>query len=211
MTIGEKIKFLRKKKGMSQEDLASMLHTTKQAVYKYENNIVTNIPMDKIEVMGTIFGVSPSYLMGWEDKVSEKIDFNSLGIRPILQKRFPMLGEIACGKPIFANEDHEAYVDASADIDADFCLTARGDSMTGAGIKNGDVVFIKQRPVVDNGEIAAVIIDGEATLKYWFYYHEKQKLVLNPANTNYEPLVYVGAELDEITCLGKAVCYMSKL
>ena len=124
MTIGEKIKFLRKKKGMSQEDLASMLHTTKQAVYKYENNIVTNIPMDKIEVMGTIFGVSPSYLMGWEDKVSEKIDFNSLGIRPILQKRFPMLGEIACGQPIFANEEYDTFVDASADIDADFCHLA---------------------------------------------------------------------------------------
>lgn len=136
---------------------------------------------------------------------------NIPNIRPVSKKRFPMLGEIACGKPIFATEEHESYIDASSSIDADFCLTARGDSMIGARIHDGDVVFIKQQPIVDNGEIAAVIIDGEATLKTWFYYPDKQKLVLNPANQSYEPLVYTGEELNTITCLGRAVCFMSYL
>ena len=83
--------------------------------------------------------------------------------------------------------------------------------MTGARINDGDVVFIKEQPTVENGEIAAVIIDNEATLKRWYFYPEKHKLLLTPANDKYEPFVYVGEELNEIRCLGKAVCFMSNL
>ncbi len=72
-TIGERIKFLRKKSGMSQEELASLLGITKQAIYKYENSIVTNIPMDKIEILAQIFHVSPAYIMGWNELNTESI------------------------------------------------------------------------------------------------------------------------------------------
>ena len=121
------------------------------------------------------------------------------------------MGEIACGQPILTNEEHETYVEASADIQADFCLRAKGDSMTGARILDGDIVFIKEQPMVNNGEIAAVIVDNEATLKRVYYYPERQKLVLNPENPKYEPLVYVGEELNTVRILGKAVCFMSNL
>ena len=67
MTLGEKIKCLRIKKGLSQEQLANMLNTTKQAIYKYENGIVTNIPLDKIEQISSILDTTPAYLMGWEE------------------------------------------------------------------------------------------------------------------------------------------------
>lgn len=132
-------------------------------------------------------------------------------IKPITLKRFPMLGEIACGEPIWADEDKESFVMADMDIDADFCLTAKGESMINARINNGDVVFIKKMPIVQNGEIAAVIIDNEATLKRFYYYPEKNKLVLNPENPAFEPLVYTNEELDEVRVLGKAVWFMSKL
>ena len=210
MTIGDRIKKLRIEKGLSQEVVANAISTTKQAIYKYENNIVTNIPMDKIQSLARFFNISPAYLMGWNE-TSETEAIAVSGIRPIVKKRFKILGEIACGSPIYANEDHESYIDASANIDADFCLVAKGDSMTGARIYDGDVVFIKQQSIVANGEIAAVIIDDEATLKTWYYYPDKQKLVLSPANQSYEPLVYSGPELDSVTCLGKAVCFMSKI
>ena len=156
------------------------------------------------------FGVSTDDLIKDSDKVdvSDQLPTN---IRPIKTKRFPMLGEIACGQPLFADENHETYIDASADIKADFCLTAKGDSMIGARIQDGDVVFIKSQPMVENGQIAAVIIDDEATLKRWYYYPDKAKLVLTPENPAYEPLVYVGEELNTVRCLGKAVCFMSKL
>lgn len=156
------------------------------------------------------FGVSTNDLIKDSDtiEVSDQLPAN---IRSIKIKRFPMLGEIACGQPLFADENHETYIDASADIKADFCLTAKGDSMIGARIQDGDVVFIKSQPMVENGQIAAVIIDDEATLKRWYYYPDKSKLVLTPENPAYEPLVYVGEELNTVRCLGKAVCFMSNL
>ena len=83
--------------------------------------------------------------------------------------------------------------------------------MIGARIHDGDVVFIRKRSMVENGDIAAVIIDGEATLKRWCFDAEHAKLVLSPENSTYPPLVYVGSELDSIACLGKAVCFMSNL
>ena len=236
MKLGEIIKNYRREHSMSLRDFAQSCGMSHSYISMLEDgkNSKTGEPMvptlASLKKIATALGMTLNELMSIaddmpvmlkqpsdvfisykdEDSDTRKL-FDSLGIRPVTRKRFRMLGDIACGQPIFANEEHETYVDASATIDADFCLTARGDSMINAGIKNGDVVFIKQRPIVDNGDIAAIIIDGEATLKYWFYYPEKKKLVLNPANQSYEPLVYVGAELDEITCLGKAVCYMSKL
>ena len=207
MTLGARIKKERIKKMLSQEDLAKQLGTTKQAIFKYENEIVTNIPLDKIELLSKILSVTPAYLMGWEEP-EPSLPSN---VHPIKLKRFPVLGEIACGTPIFASEDHETYIDASADIKADFCLIAKGDSMTGARINNGDVVFIHEQPTVENGEIAAVIIGDEATLKRWYFYPEKKKLILNPENPAFEPLVYIGPELNEVRCLGKAVFFTSKL
>ena len=215
MTIGEKIKSLRESKRITQTELAEKLGTTKQNIYKYENGIITNIPSDKIELMAKCFEVSPGYIMGWEDE-NELDDLSILmekydNIRPIKLKRFPLLGEIACGQPIFADEDRESFIMADMDIRADFCLRAKGDSMINARIYDGDVVFIREMPIVDNGDIAAVIIDDEATLKKVYYYPDKGKLVLYPENPDYEPFIYVGEELNTIRILGKAVYFMSPL
>jgi len=213
MEMGDIIRQLRLKHEMTQEELGKVLGVQKSAIRKYESGLVENIPRSSIQKMAELFGVKPSYLMGWEDHEPAKqsdVDLPS-NVHPVELKRFPMLGEIACGKPIFADEDHESYVSASAKIKADWCLTAKGDSMTGARINDGDIVFIHEQPMVENGEIAAVIIGDEATLKRWYYYPEKGKLVLNAENPAYEPLVYVGEELNEIRCLGKAVCFMSNL
>ena len=158
--------------------------------------------------------VSEGWLLGYDDSLARDKKDTLQGfdnIFPVSLRRFPLLGEIACGEPIYAEEEHESYIMASGEICADFCLVAKGDSMTGARIYDGDVVFIKKQPIVENGEIAAVIIDNEATLKRWFYYPEKEKLLLSPANDKYEPFIYVGDELKDIRCLGKAVCFMSKL
>lgn len=209
MSIGKRIRQLRLQNQYSQEYVAKQIDSTKQAVYKYENEIVTNIPTDKIEKMAALFGVSPSFLLGWEDEwEAGELPF---GLRPVRTRRFPMLGDIACGQPIYADQDHESYVDAGAEIDADFCLTAKGDSMIGARIRHGDVVFIKKMPIVNNGEIAAVVIGEEATLKRWYYYPEQKKLILNPENAAYEPMLFLGEELEQVRCLGKAVCFISGL
>lgn len=210
MTIGNRIKNLRVQRNLSQSELAEMIGTIKQTIYKYETGIITNIPTDKITQLAKIFKVSPAYLMGWdteEENIFDKYD----NLSPIKLKKFPLLGEIACGEPIWADEEKESYVMANMDIKADFCLIAKGDSMINARINDGDIVFIKKMPMVNNGEIAAVIIDNEATLKRVYYYPNKSKLVLIPENPAYEPLVYLKDELNTIRILGKAVYFMSAL
>ncbi|MDE6775329.1 MAG: hypothetical protein K2J37_03390, partial [Ruminococcus sp.] len=132
-------------------------------------------------------------------------------IFPVHLRSFPLLGEIACGKPIFANEDKERYIMADMGIDADFCLKAKGDSMINARIYDGDIVFIREMPMVENGDIAAVIINDESTLKKVYYYPQNGKLVLYPENPAYEPFIYVGEELNSVRILGKAVYFMSRL
>ena len=212
LEFGKRIKERRLFLKMTQDELAQKSgYTSRSSINKIELGLV-DPPQSKIIALAQSLGVSPTYLLDGEKNESNNNEqLAALGIRPIVKKRFKILGEIACGSPIYANEDHESYIDASANIDADFCLVAKGDSMTGARIYDGDVVFIKQQSIVANGEIAAVIIDDEATLKTWYYYPDKQKLVLSPANQSYEPLVYSGPELDSVTCLGKAVCFMSKI
>jgi repressor LexA len=122
-----------------------------------------------------------------------------------------MLGEIACGAPIFATEERGEFATVEGDLAADFCLRAHGDSMIGARIFDGDIVFIRSQSSVENGEIAAVIIDDEATLKRVYYYPTEGKLILSPENPRYAPLVFIGEELEHIRILGKAVAFQSRI
>ena len=130
-------------------------------------------------------------------------------VTPLRLRRYPVLGEIACGLPVLAVEDLDGGYVTAADTDADFCLIAKGDSMKDARICNGDTVFIQKTDMVSNGEIAAVIINDEATLKRVYYYPESEKLMLLPENSNYEPLVFVGKDLEKIRILGKAIAFQS--
>lgn len=216
MNIGDRVRLLREKKGITQEELATKLgYKSKSSVTHIERG--RDIPRSMIVKLADILNTTPAYLMGWEDdKEKEPDDLEILmqkydNIRPVKLKRFPLLGEIACGEPIFADEDKESFIMADMDIRADFCLRAKGDSMINARIYDGDLVFIREMPMVDNGDIAAVIIDDEATLKKVYYYPDKGKLVLYPENPDYEPFVYIGEELNTIRILGKAVYFMSTL
>lgn len=201
--LGERLRALRKEKGLTLDALAEAIGTSKQTIHRYETGIIANIPHEKVAALAASLGVSPSELMGWGNE--ERYD----NIRPISVKRLPVLGRIACGEPIYAEEEHESFAIAEGDIDADFCLVAKGDSMTGARIYDGDLVFIRSQEAVDNGEIAAVIINDEATLKRVYYYPDEEKLVLSPENPRYAPLVYVGHELERIKIIGKAVAFQS--
>jgi len=213
--FGDKLRIARKSKGLTLEQLAFMYNKkfdgglSKGTLSKYENN--KQEPM--ITVVGnlaTVLGVSVDYLI--DDKIQiKKTEYDSFeqydNIKTITTKRFPVLGEIACGQPIYANQDYETYVEASNDIDADFCLTAKGDSMINARIFDGDIVFIKRQPDVDNGEIAAVIIGDEATLKRVYKY--QTRIELRPENPTYPVLNYEGEDLNNIMILGKAVAFQS--
>jgi len=197
------LKEMRLAKRMSLEELARLVGTSRQTIHRYENGTISNIPPEKVEKLADALGTTPSALMGW------RADFGN--VLPITSKRLPILGSIACGEPIYAEEEHESFCTADDGIDADFCLKAQGDSMIGARIYSGDIVFIRSQDSVDNGQIAAVIIGDEATLKRVYYYPEEGKLILSPENPKYAPLVYVGEELNQIKILGRAVAFQSRV
>ena len=207
--LANKLREMRKEKGLTLEMLAEKLGTSRQTIHRYENGTINNIPPEKVMMLANALETTPASLMGWENDSSEILGYGN--ILPITIKRLPILGEISCGKPVYAEEERENYVSADADLDADFCLKANGDSMVGARIFDGDIVFIRSQSSVDNGEIAAVIINDEATLKRVYFYPEEGKLILSPENPKYSPLVYIGEELNQINILGKAVAFQSRV
>lgn len=214
MDIGVLINKRRTELGLTLEEVGNAVGVSKSTVKKWEDGFISNMKRDKIAELAKILQLNPvSLITGDEESIDDlTILMNNYdNISPIRLKKFPMLGEIACGEPIWCDEDKESYVMADMDINADFCLTAKGDSMINARINDGDIVFIREMPIVENGEIAAVVVDNEATLKRVYYYPDKNKLVLNPENPAFEPLVYVNEELDTIRILGKAVYFMSAL
>ena len=211
MEMGEKIYNLRMQKGLTLEELGNMVGVGKSTVRKWENGMIANMKRDKILKVSEALGTSPAYLMGWNEEESTENIIYLENIYPIELKRFPMLGEIACGEPKYTNEDRESYVMAGTDIKADFCLRAKGDSMINARILDGDIVFIRKQDMVENGEIAAVVVnnDSEATLKRLYYYQERATLILRAENPAFEDMIFQNEELNEVHILGKAVAFQS--
>lgn len=165
--MAQKIKDLRTSQNLTLEQVANEVGVGKSTVRKWETGIIANMRRDKIASLAKALHTTPAYLMGWIDEPHKEIIADNLF--RIETKKFPLLGNIACGEPILANEELDLYVVAGAAINADFCLKAKGDSMIGARIYDGDIVFIKKQPIVENGEIAAVLIGDEATLKRVYY------------------------------------------
>lgn len=209
MTKGERIRDRRKALKLTQTDLAKALGTTKQNIYKYEMGIVSNIPSDKIEALSRVLQVSPGYLMGWGLEPDGSMPDNLTAIPAM--KKVPLVGTIACGQPILATEHKGEFADMPPQVNADFALRCKGDSMVNARIFDGDTVYIKAQPLVENGEIAAVIIQDEATLKRVYYTPGADRITLRACNPMYPDMEFSGAELERIQILGKAVAFTSQI
>ena len=211
-TFTDRLRTAMDARGVRAVDLARETGLSKARISQYTNGIY--VPKaDAMHKLARALDVSDLWLEGYDvpmERTASTIP-NYPDIFPIERRRIPVLGEIACGKPILTEEEHDSFVMSGTNLDADFCLRAKGDSMIGARIQDGDIVFIKKSDMVANGEIAAVVIEDEATLKRVYYYPEKSKLILTPENPKYEPLVFMGPELDEIYILGKAVAFQSEI
>ena len=207
MEMNRRIKERRLALNLTQEELAQRLGLQKSAIAKYESGRVENIKRSVLAKMAEILECSPTYLMGWDDEQPSSPSYPN--VFPLQRTRIPLLGEIACGEPIFCNEGRESYIAAGTDIKADFCLKARGDSMTGARIMDGDIVFIQKDAELVSGQIYAVAIDDEATLKRVYYDEATQELRLLAENPKYPTMVYTGEKLDHVHILGKAIAFQS--
>ena len=167
--------------------------------------------IETLEKFADFFNVDMDYLLGKSDVIN-KVNWNfaAANIIPVPQMaKIPLLGSIACGAPILAEEHIEEYEDVPKHVRADFALTCKGDSMINARIFDGDIVYVRQQATVDNGQIAAVLIDGEATLKRVQLYEDH--ISLEPENPQYRPLVYWGDEMNTVHILGKAVAFTSAI
>lgn len=206
--FGGRIKSIRKEMNMSQQEFANMLGTSKQVISRYETGQRT----PKITVANEYaekLNVSLNFLLGEDDPPIPPHP----SLKPIGKgTHVPLYGRIACGAPILAIEDLEETTWMPVDVKADFALTCTGDSMINARIFEGDVVFIRRQPEVENGQIAAVIVnDEEVTLKRVYYYPEANQLMLQAENPKYPPLVYIGEDLNHVRILGKAVSFLSRV
>ncbi len=204
MSLKENIRKRRNELGMTLAEVGAALGTSRQTIQKYESGNVANVPLKKIEKLAAVLEISPAELMGWPEERLELFGYENIEPLPKTALR-PRVGTIACGEPLLAVENIEEYDEVPLSIDCDFTLVCKGDSMINARIFDGDIVYIRRQEAVENGEIAAVLIGEEATLKRVF--KSPGQVVLMPENPKYNPLVYAGETLKELRILGKAVAF----
>lgn len=206
-TVVIKIKETLKERKMSVRELARRSEIAQTTMNRYLTTD-TEIPVGKLESIAKALGVTPGYLMGYGMDVSYASKLVSV-VKPVSKQKLPLLGNVACGEPIFADEDHESFIESGSDVDADFCLAAKGDSMINARIFDGDILFVKSQSAVDNGDIAVILVDDEATVKrVYIEYNDDNTvsmLTLIPENPMYKPMRFSGPNLDSIRIIGKVV------
>lgn len=171
---------------------------------------------DRVLEFSKALNVNPAWLMGYDvpmdaDHHAERPDYSHIqNVYPMPEtKKLPLVGGIACGTPILAEQNIEDEIDVPSHIHADFILRCNGDSMINARINDGDYVCIRIQPDVDDGQIAAVLIDDSATLKR--VYHRKNGITLMAENPKYSPMVFIGEECEDIRIMGKAVAFISEI
>ena len=208
--FSERLRQLRTECGISQQALANSLgDISKSSINMYERG-EREPGLEMLEAIADFFNVDMDFLLG-KSNIPNKARAGAVLPDNIIQmpemRKIPLIGSIACGAPILADEHIEDYIDIPKHIHADFALTCKGDSMINARIFDGDIVYIRKQDTVENGEIAAVLIDDEATLKRVRLFDDH--ISLEPENPIYRPIVYWGEEMNSVHILGKAVAFTS--
>lgn len=196
--LNENLRRLRDEKGVNQKDVAEFLKISRQA-YSYYELGKRDPSNETLRMLSEYFNVSIDYLLGQAPKY----------VIPIKTKVVPLVGEIVAGKPKYADEEFQYFIEIDDVIRADFCLKVKGDSMINARIYEGDIVFIRKQSDVEDGEIAAVRIDDEATLKR--VYKMPGRVQLRAENPSYEPINITEEDHKDVEILGKAIAFQSRV
>ena len=205
--LQERMKERRLALNMTLLEVAEAIGVKEATVQRYESGEIKNVKHETIVALSKVFQCTPQYLMGWSENITEEKKPLPKNLIPLKKIRFvPILGQIACGEPILAEQNYEGTVMVPENVNATFALRCKGDSMIDVNIQDGDIVFVQETPEVENGEIAAVVIGDEATLKKVYY--QDDTVTLLPANSAYEPLVYKKEEINDIRICGKAVAVL---
>ena len=203
--LGDRIRDIRTTRGMTQGDIAEQIGVAISTVQRYEKGQIDKIKLPVVDSIARVLGVNPDWLIGKTDDITSSIlPSNVVPLRTM--KKIPLVGQIACGTPITAEQNITDYVDLPEHIRADYALTCKGESMINAGIRDGDIVYIRQQDEVENGQIAAISVDcNEATLKR--FYRERDAIQLVAENSSIPPLFFIGKDVSRVRVLGLAVAY----
>lgn len=210
MTVGKRIKQRRKELRLSADELAEKLHRNRATIYRYENSNIERIPAEIIKPLAEILQVSPEYLMGWNeedekngiDKLIKDIEKdNNIKIHDVIQCKntIPILNCTKDGK--FISDEYLCI----SDFKSDFCFKITDNSLSNSHISIGSIVFVKKTDNIQNGEIAVISLNKKIILRKYYYYSQTQKLILNPDNPDFEPMIFIGEEINKINIIGKAI------
>lgn len=181
VNIGSNIKRIRKSQNLTLEQVAKAIGTTRQTISRYENNNINNIPMDKIKKLAAALNTTQMEILGMQDSIDYKPN-----------KYIPVLGRISAGLPMYAEENIKDYISTNVKDDGEyFALRVKGDSMNAAHIFEGNLLIVRHQDMVENGEIAIVMINNEdATVKR--FYCDGKTVTLMPQSTNpkHKPQIY---------------------
>ena len=219
-TTAERLKYILDERNLKQSDVLKLAEPyvkqygvplNKNDLSQYVNGKVKPGQF-KVSILAMALGVNEAWLMGYDvpitGNLNEHISIDNIIPLP-KTKMVPLVGTIACGTPILAEENIEDMVPMPEHINADFALRCKGDSMINARILDNDIVYIRKQESVENGEITAVLIDNEATLKRFYKYGNT--VLLRAENPNFKELEYLNEEINEIRILGKAVYFLSSV
>lgn len=197
--ISRRLKIARTDRGLTLSEAGDKLNLSKATLSRYENGIVENMNLPTLQALAKLYNVNDMWLLGKSNEKYPKIRDYSQSVNSV-----PLLGTIAAGTPILAEENITDYFNLDNSIKADFCLKVKGESMIDANIFSGDIAFIKKQDTLENGEIGAILIEDEATLK--IFYQTEDSVILQPANKNFAPIILTSGN---IKILGKLVAVLN--
>lgn len=202
-TFAQRLRQALDESGVTQTELARRSKISKSSISRYLKGDWEG-KQDAVYALSKALNVSEAWLMGYDISPTPQPQPIPKGLQPMPKmKLLPKLGSIACGTPTYAEGTREGLTETPDYIDADYTLTCKGESMIGAGIKDGDTVYIRQQSIVENGQIAAVCIDEDTTLKKVYLYPDM--LVLRPCNDAFPEIVLHKEEMNNAQILGLAV------
>ncbi len=216
MRLSELMKQYRKYHHISARSFAKQAGFSNAYISLLENDRISSPSLEALNAIAKAMGMSLDTMLRSIEDMEVNLS-KEPGVMDVIKnavpmpetKCVPMLGAVSCGEPIYKEELYGEYYLVDKGIQADFCLKAQGDSMINARIHDGDIVFIYQQHDVENGQIAAVLVNGEAKLKYFYRYQDM--VVLRSANPSYKEMTYTKDELNSIRVLGRAVAFQSSL
>lgn len=208
LITAERLKKCRTKSGKTLEQIGELVGAHKTTVMRWEKGETERISLPTIQKLAQLYNVNPAWLMGASVPIREMCDIPE-GFMPLPKTvKRPRLGVISCGNPINSEENFDGYDDVPEHINCDFTLKCEGNSMTGARINDGDIVYIRQQPMVENGQIAAVLVDGCEKLLKRVYIND-DSIILQAENPAYPPRVFSKEDMNRVSIIGKAVGFFS--